>query len=169
MPRHLVPMGIWNDPPRSFRYMGRSGMYTELEAMEMTNDQGQADPGASTTVIVERIDIRAAASAAYRVLVRHVDDLALVVLHASEAAVLRNAADACLFDDDDAVERVAAACELLARLGEFGRLEIPVTVRLSEELVAVDCESRRLAVLSTPSRSNGGHEPQKWRPPSADA
>lgn len=147
MPRHLVPMGIWNDPPRSFRYMGRSGMYTELEAMEMTNDQGQADPGASTTVIVERIDIRAAASAAYRVLVRHVDDLALVVLHASEAAVLRNAADACLFDDEDAVERVAAACELLARLGEFGRLEIPVTVRLSEELVAVDCESRRLAIL----------------------
>ena len=118
----------------------------------MTNDQ-ETDPGAGSAVLVDSTDdIRAAASAAYRDLVRHVADLALVTLHESEAAVLRDAADACMFDDDDAVDRVAAACELLARLGEYGRLESFATARLCEELVAVDCSSRRLAaVLREPS------------------
>jgi hypothetical protein len=112
------------------------------------NDPRQTDPGTGATLLVTRADdVRAAASAAYCDLVRHVDDLALVTLHASEAAVLRDAADACLFDDDDAVDRVAAACELLARLSEFGRLESFAAARLSEELVAIDCESRRLAAV----------------------
>jgi hypothetical protein len=113
----------------------------------MMDDGEHVDPVTGRTATVTRTDdIGAAASAAYRNLVRHVDDLALVVLHPPEVALLRDAADACLFDDEDAVERLSAACELLARLSEFGRLGSLATARLSEELVAIDCESRRLAV-----------------------
>ncbi len=115
----------------------------------MTNDERPDDRGGSATATLDPTDgARAAASAAYRALVRHVADLSLVVLHESEAGVLRDAADACLFDDADAVERIAAACELLARLGEYGRLESHTAARLAEELVAVDCESRRLVTRS---------------------
>lgn len=114
----------------------------------MTNDLRQADPGARPTATVDQHeDAGAAASRADRSFVRHVADLSLVLLHGPEAGGLREAADACVFDDDDAVERVAAACELLARLGDFGRLEPHVTARLCEQLVAVDCESRRLAAV----------------------
>ena len=113
----------------------------------MRNDVQQADPGTSLPAVVAPTDdVGAAASTAYRNLVRHIDDLALVVLHDSETSVLRDAADACVFDDEDAVERVATACELLARLSEYGRIGPLATARLCEELVAVDCESRRLAV-----------------------
>ncbi len=115
----------------------------------MTNDERQDDRcGSATATLAPTDHARAAASLAYRTWVRHVDDLALVVLHPDEAAVLRDAADACLFDDADAVERVAAACELLVRLGEYGRLEAHTARRLGDELVAVDCESRRLVALS---------------------
>ena len=90
----------------------------------MTNDEQANDRSGSATATLDPTEhARAAASLAYRTLVRHVADLALVVLHPAEAALLRDAADACLFDDADAVERVAAACELLARLVEYGRLE----------------------------------------------
>src|ERR1700704_3418622 len=74
----------------------------------MRNDVQQADQGTSlAAVVAPPDDVGAAASTAYRNLVRHIDDLALVVLHAAETAVLRDAADACVFDDEDAVERVA--------------------------------------------------------------
>jgi hypothetical protein len=109
----------------------------------MTNDERADDRGGSATATLDPTDYARAASLAYRNLVRHVADLALVVLHPDEAAVLRDAADACLFDDADAAERVAAACELLMRLGEYGRIEPHTAARLGEELVAVDCESRR--------------------------
>jgi hypothetical protein len=116
----------------------------------MTNDARHADLGGSATAILDPVDdARECASIAYRNLARHVEDLARVVLHETEAAVLREAADACLFDDDDAVQRVATACELLARLSEFGRIEPAVAGRLSEELVAVDCESRRLIAVTS--------------------
>jgi hypothetical protein len=116
----------------------------------MANDARHADPGGSTTAFLDPVDGgREGASIAYGNLARHVEDLARVVLHDTEAAVLRDAADACLFDDDDAVERVAMACELLARLSEFGRIEPTVVARLSEELVAVDCESRRLLAATS--------------------
>jgi hypothetical protein len=112
----------------------------------MTNDAQPTDQcGTATATLDSAEHAREGASIAYRNLVRHVDDLALVVLHAAEATTLRDAADACLFDDADALERVSAACELLARLSEFGRLEAQTVARLSDELVAVDCESRRLA------------------------
>lgn len=115
----------------------------------MTSDERPDDRCGSATATLDPTDhARAAASLAYRALVRHVADLALVVLHPDEAAVLRDAADACLFDDADAVERVAAACELLMRLGEYGRLEPHTAARLGDELVAVDCESRRLVARS---------------------
>jgi hypothetical protein len=112
----------------------------------MTNDAQPTDQSGSAAATLDPTEhAREAASTAYRNLVRHVDDLALVVLHPAEATTLRDAADACLFDDADAVGRVSAACELLARLSEFGRLEAHAVARLSDELVAVDCESRRLA------------------------
>ena len=115
----------------------------------MTNEDQADDRGGSATATLDSTEhARAAASQAYRTLVRHVADLALVVLHPAEADLLRDAADACLFDDADAVERVAGACELLARLGEYGRLEPHTISRLCEELVAVDCESRRLAAAA---------------------
>lgn len=115
----------------------------------MTNDERPDDPrDSATATLAPTGHSRTAASGAYRTLVRHVADLALVVLHPDEATVLRDAADACLFDDADAAERVAAACELLVRLGEYGRLESYTATRLGDELVAVDCESRRLVALS---------------------
>jgi hypothetical protein len=111
----------------------------------MTNGERADDRcGSATATLDPTTDYARAASLAYRNLVRHVADLALVVLHPTEAAVLRDAADACLFDDADAAERVAVACELLMRLGEYGRIEPHTAARLGEELVAVDCESRRL-------------------------
>ncbi len=106
----------------------------------------QTARGCSPAATLEPLEL---ASGAYRTLVRHVDDLALVVLHASEAALIRDAADACLFDDEDAVQRVTAACELLAQLSEFGRLEAHAAARLSDELAAVDGASRRLAARSS--------------------
>ena len=115
-----------------------------------TNDEQRTDPGAGATATLAPVaSAREGASIAYGNLVRHIEDLALVVLHPAEAAVLRDAADACVFDDEDAVDRVAAACELLARLSDYGRLESHAAARLSDELVAVDCESRRLAAAST--------------------
>jgi hypothetical protein len=115
----------------------------------MTNDERPDDGGGSATATLDPTDhARTAASQAYRTLVRHVADLALVVLHPNEAQLLRDAADACVFDDPDAVERVAAACELLVRLGEYGRIEPHTSTRLGEELVAVDCEWRRLLTRS---------------------
>ena len=131
----------------------------------MTNDEQANDRGGSATATLDSTAEYARAAAAWRTatLVRHVADLALVVLHPAEADLLRDAADACLFDDADAVERVAAACELLARLGEYGRLEPHTAARLGEELVAVDCESRRLAAQPP----DGGD--QKVLPPSAEA
>jgi hypothetical protein len=129
--------------------MGRSGLHDELEAMEMTDETRQADPGSGAAALLDRIeDIRADASIAYRTLVRHVNDLALVVLHPTEASMLREAADACLFDDADAGGRTAAACELLARLSEYGRLEAHAASRLCEELIVVDRASRRLAAAA---------------------
>ncbi len=113
----------------------------------MTNEMRQARDFGPMAIVDPVGDVREAASVAYCTLVRHVGDLALVVLHPPEAAMLRAAADACVFDDHDAVERVAAACELLARLSEYGRLEPQVAARLGDELVAVDCESRRLATV----------------------
>ena len=88
---------------------------------------------------------RAAVSAAYAAFVRHVADLTPATLHASEAAQLREAADACLFGDEDAVERLASACELLARLREYGRLESAIATRLHDEVLAVDSASLRLS------------------------
>jgi hypothetical protein len=115
----------------------------------MTNDERPMDECGGATATLDPLDgARAAASIAYRNLVRHVADLTSVVLHPAEAALLRDAADACLFDDDDAIERTSVACELLARLTDYGRLEPHAAARLSEELVAVDCESRRLALTT---------------------
>ena len=88
---------------------------------------------------------RAALSAAYATFVRHVDALTPVTLHGPEAAQLREAADACVFGDDDAVEHLARACELLARLRGYGRLESAVATRLQDEVLAVDTASLRLS------------------------
>ena len=88
---------------------------------------------------------RTAVSAAYSAFVRHVDDLTPATLHGGEAAQLREAADACLFGDDDAVERLACACELLARLSGYGRLESAIATRLHDEVLAVDTASLRLS------------------------
>jgi hypothetical protein len=88
---------------------------------------------------------RTAVSAAYSAFVRHIDDLTPATLHGPEATQLREAADACLFGDDDAVERLAGACELLARLSGFGRLESAIASRLHHEVLAVDTASLRLS------------------------
>jgi hypothetical protein len=79
---------------------------------------------------------RAAVSAAYAAFVRHVADLTPATLHGNEAAQLREAADACLFGDEDAVERLACACE---------RLETAIASRLHDEVLAVDTASLRLS------------------------
>ena len=91
---------------------------------------------------------RAAVSAAYAAFVRHVADLTPATLHGAEAAQLRDAADACLFGDDDAVERLACACELLARLSGYGRLESAIASRLHDEVLAVDTASLRLSSVA---------------------
>jgi hypothetical protein len=88
---------------------------------------------------------RAAVSTAYMTFVADVDALTPVTLHAPEAAQLRDAADACLFGDDDAVEQLACACELVARLCSYGRLEMAVATRLHDEVLAVDTASLRLS------------------------
>jgi hypothetical protein len=88
---------------------------------------------------------RAAVSAAYAAFVRHVADLTPATLHGNEAAQLREAADACLFGDEDAVERLACACELLVRLSGYGRLETAIASRLHDEVLAVDTASLRLS------------------------
>jgi hypothetical protein len=88
---------------------------------------------------------RTAVSSAYATFVRHIDALTPAMLHASEAAQLREAADACVFGDDDAVEHLACACELLARLRGYGRLETAIATRLHDEVLAVDTASLRLS------------------------
>jgi hypothetical protein len=88
---------------------------------------------------------RAALSTAYATFVRHVDALTPAVLHGPEAAQLRDAADACVFGDEDAVEHLACACELLARLCGYGRLETALAARLHDEVLAVDTASLRLS------------------------
>ena len=81
---------------------------------------------------------RAAVSAAYAAFVRHVADLTPATLHGK-------AADACVFGDEDAVERLACACELLVRLSGYGRLETAIASRLHDEVLAVDTASLRVS------------------------
>ena len=111
-------------------------MKTNLSLASQATSGEPADPVALA---------RAAVRAPYAAFVRHIADLTPSTLHDSEAAQLREAADACLFGDEDAVEQLASACELLARLSGYGRLESAVATRLHDEVLAVDTASLRLS------------------------
>lgn len=105
----------------------------------------QAFPATSTEPADAMAAARAAVAGAYGTFTRHVDELTPATLHDHEAAQLRAAADACLFGDEDAVERLACACELLARLTGYGRLAPAIATRLHDEVLAVDTASLRLS------------------------
>src|SRR5262249_58358259 len=96
---------------------------TQSEAITVKTNLFHASQAASGESADAFALARAAVSAAYAAFVRHVGDLTPATLHCHEAAQLREAADACVFGDADAVERLACACELLARLSGYGRLE----------------------------------------------
>jgi hypothetical protein len=74
----------------------------------------------------------------YRALVERVRDLDGAVLSEHEAQAVRDAADARLFGDDDRLEAVACALELLDRLVEAARLSSRTCRQLSELLCAIE-------------------------------
>jgi hypothetical protein len=80
----------------------------------------------------------AAATDSYRVLVERVRDLDGPVLSEHEAQAVRDAADARLFGDDDQIEAVERALELLDRLVEVARLSNRTGRYLSELLAAIE-------------------------------
>jgi hypothetical protein len=80
----------------------------------------------------------AAATDSYRVLVERVRDLDGPVLSEHEAQAVRDAADARLFGDDDQIEAVERALELLDRLVESARLSDRTCRYLSELLAAIE-------------------------------
>jgi hypothetical protein len=80
----------------------------------------------------------AAATDSYRVLVERVRDLDGPVLSEHEAQAVRDAADARLFGDDDQIEAVERALELLDRLVEAARLSNRTGRYLSELLAAIE-------------------------------
>jgi hypothetical protein len=74
---------------------------------------------------------------AYGRLLRSVRRLETAELRSEEAALIREAADARLFGDHDALERLLDVAELFVRLQECGRMSSEVAETLHEQLRAV--------------------------------
>jgi hypothetical protein len=78
-------------------------------------------------------------SEAYARLMRTVDPLDGSKLHPHESALLRDAADARLFGDPDADERVEQAGNLIERLIEVDRVQPELGELLYDQLVRIGC------------------------------
>jgi hypothetical protein len=74
----------------------------------------------------------------YLALVGRVRDLGGAVLHDHEAQRVRDAADARLFGDDNQIETVELALELLDQLVEAARLSSRTCRQLSDLLCAIE-------------------------------
>jgi hypothetical protein len=79
----------------------------------------------------------ATTSIAYTRLLRCVRRLEPADLRADESSLIREAADARLFGDDDALERLLDVAELFVRLQETGRMSSEQAETLHEQLRAV--------------------------------
>jgi hypothetical protein len=77
-------------------------------------------------------------AAAYARLASTINGLDGTRLHPGECAILRAAADARLFADDDAEQRLYAAEELIERLVTNERMQPELAELLLEQLEAVD-------------------------------
>jgi hypothetical protein len=88
----------------------------------------------------------ATTSIAYTRLLRSVRRLEHADLRTDETSLIREAADARLFGDDDALERLLDVAELFVRLQETGRMSSMEAETLHEQLRAVRPydESRQL-------------------------
>jgi hypothetical protein len=82
-----------------------------------------------------------ASTDAYRALVERLRDLDGSVLTPTEAQLLREAADARLFGDEDAVEPVRQALALLDRLVEAARLSERTRAAIADLLCGIDSVS----------------------------
>ena len=79
----------------------------------------------------------ATTSIAYTRLLRSVRRLEHADLRTDETSLIREAADARLFGDDDALERLLDVAELFVRLQETGRMSSMEAETLHEQLRAV--------------------------------
>ena len=79
----------------------------------------------------------ATTSIAYTRLLRCLHRLEPTDLRADESSLIREAADARLFGDDDALERLLDVAELFVRLQETGRMSSEQAESLHEQLRAV--------------------------------
>jgi hypothetical protein len=79
----------------------------------------------------------ATTSIAYARLLRSLRRLEPAELRADESSLIREAADARLFGDDDALERLLDVAQLFVRLQETGRMASEQAETLHERLRAV--------------------------------
>jgi hypothetical protein len=79
----------------------------------------------------------ATTSIAYTRLLRGLRRLEHAELRADDASLIREAADARLFGDADALERLLDVAELFVRLQETGRMSSETAETLHEQLRAV--------------------------------